>query len=192
MSKDGKIVAKLGCHELADCQDYEIETFKAHQMYSKIHDDIAILRTRKEITMTKSIGAGSVKAIQLANDARYDYKVGDLLTVAGWGESDINRTLPYVPMKLELTTISAQQCKIFNKWVDTWEVCTWSPSGNPCEGDEGAPLFRTHRGLSTQIGIVAFGDHDCGDTATGDVFTRVAAYSEWIADTIQGFEQLSN
>lgn len=192
MPRHEKVAVKLGCHKLIDCVHYEIEDYKIYPKYTDIsHYDIAIIRTKKEIIFTGATGAGAVGPIELADDLGSDYLDGELLTVAGWGWLDNNGTRPDVPMKVDLATYSVDNCKAV--WsVDESHVCTWSPMKSTCQGDSGGPLFRTDRASrsSSQIGIVSYGSKSCGRAAA--VFTRVAAYSEWIAETIRGFEQSAN
>ncbi|MDP9401046.1 MAG: serine protease [Actinomycetota bacterium] len=57
------------------------------------------------------------------------------------------------------------------------------PTTSPCVGDSGGPLVgRTAAGEARAVGVVSFGDSECGRDGAPAVFARVAALRDFIAD----------
>ena len=52
-----------------------------------------------------------------------------------------------------------------------------------CQGDSGGPLVVPSSDGFIQVGVVSWG-RGCGSSLPG-VYSRVAAFSDWIADTMQ-------
>ena len=62
-------------------------------------------------------------------------------------------------------------------------ICTFFPNKSVCRGDSGGPLLTFE---NVQIGITSFGPKGCGVAPRSDVFTKVAAYEDWIKNNICG------
>lgn len=59
--------------------------------------------------------------------------------------------------------------------------------GGVCFGDSGGPLFMRHSdGSFVQVGITSYGDEQCANPQTPDVYARVATYEEWIQGVTGG------
>ena len=54
---------------------------------------------------------------------------------------------------------------------------------NSCQGDSGGPLVLRGKDGPVQVGLVSWGA-GCARKLRYGVYTRVDAYSDWIADTI--------
>ena len=70
--------------------------------------------------------------------------------------------------------------------LTTSRLCLAAGPGETCVGDSGGPLLAERGdGRDWLIGIVSFGT-GCAAAAPVTVYSRVSAYSRWIADTIAG------
>jgi secreted trypsin-like serine protease len=65
------------------------------------------------------------------------------------------------------------------------QVCAGDGVMDSCQGDSGGPLVRFDAlGAPYQVGIVSWG-LGCGRSASPGIYTRVSAYSDWIAALTQ-------
>lgn len=66
------------------------------------------------------------------------------------------------------------------------QYCAYDPNGekDSCDGDSGGPLQIIDSDSTTKVvGVVSFGFGACG-TRTPSVYTRVAAYTNWIESIV--------
>jgi secreted trypsin-like serine protease len=64
-------------------------------------------------------------------------------------------------------------------------LCAGAGTRETCVGDSGGPLVAEASGVDRVAGIVSLGS-GCGTARPVTLYTRVSAYSEWIAATIAG------
>jgi secreted trypsin-like serine protease len=115
---------------------------------------------------------------------------GMMATVTGWGRlrfDDPNR--PASLMQARIPLVSIETCKRANESlrgvIDHRSVCAGEPAGgrDSCSGDSGGPLVipKPDTGYE-QVGIVSWGTpNGCGTPGFYGVYTRVAAFSDWIS-----------
>lgn len=62
------------------------------------------------------------------------------------------------------------------------QICAGQQGHDSCQGDSGGPLVRIDKfGWPYQVGIVSWGV-GCGRSQTPGIYTRVSAYTDWIAE----------
>jgi len=170
-------------------------------------DDVALVKLKEPIP--------DAKPVEIANDDTETKLVtrGVKVTVTGWGaiwdpedkevvellskinpQADVTEKLNF-PQKLHEADIhvmdrdecrsiyEAQQLKIADS-----EICAMKPrsASNSCYGDSGGPLvvLADDPKRYVQIGVVSWGDR-CGRAGNPNVFARVAAFSDWIEETME-------
>ena len=170
-------------------------------------DDVALVKLKEPIP--------DAKPVEIANDDTETRLVtrGVKVTVTGWGaiwdpedkevvellskinpQADVTEKLNF-PQKLHEADIhvmdreecrsiyEAQQLKIADS-----EICAMKPrsASNSCYGDSGGPLvvLADDPKRYVQIGVVSWGDR-CGRAGNPNVFARVAAFSDWIEETME-------
>jgi len=139
-------------------------------------NDIALIKLDTPITLTSDI-----KTITLAKGSNaYSNQEG---IVAGWGltktsQKGVTPVLQYIRSPV----MSNDDCKKVDKDYDAIiknTLLCLSPGTaklGTCQGDSGGPLAVN----GVQVGIVSFGAADC-ESGKPSVFTRLTAYSDWIA-----------
>jgi secreted trypsin-like serine protease len=120
-------------------------------------------------------------------------KVGQSLSVIGFGYIDNEETDPEYLMEVSVPTVSQQDCNDSNSYdgkiVQSAMICAGAPQGgkDSCNGDSGGPLFIRGKTANEdiQVGIVSFGDASgCAEPDYPGVYTRVSTYLKWIQETI--------
>jgi secreted trypsin-like serine protease len=110
------------------------------------------------------------------------------VTVYGWGKTrDIAGDAPAPETyEAQLTVIPNDFCARLEGFdankVHPGVFCAVDPDRKTCRGDSGGPVVDA---LGNIVGIVSWGKKQCTGDGQPGVYTRVAAYSEWI-DTIIG------
>ncbi|XP_032666185.1 chymotrypsin-like protease CTRL-1 [Odontomachus brunneus] len=139
-------------------------------------NDIGLLHMPRDIPFSDKI-----QPIHLAGPKEMKVMTNATAYVVGWGRDGYGFTgtkrLKYALMPL----ISKRKCTAYWR-VDYRNICTIPGLGkNACQGDSGGPLFIMRNDQPLQIGIVSYGDAHCPSGKPG-VYTRVAAFAEWIQD----------
>jgi secreted trypsin-like serine protease len=139
---------------------------------------------------------------------------GVKVTVTGWGaiwdpedkevvellskidpQADVTEKLNY-PLKLheaDINVMALDECRAIYEpqklGIADSEICALKPRSvtNSCYGDSGGPLVvrAEEPRRYVQIGIVSWGDR-CGRAGNPNVFARVASFSDWIKQTMDG------
>ncbi len=109
--------------------------------------------------------------------------------VLGWGRVDNNdwRTPPSILKEAPVRVIPAASCTVpatFAQFgaIDSRRVCAHGDRGeDTCAGDSGGPLLaRNASGEYVQIGVTSFGSDVCVKTEAPGVYTRVAAFADFL------------
>jgi secreted trypsin-like serine protease len=116
------------------------------------------------------------------------------VVVTGWGYTETGRHSPDL-LQVELPIVPLEECKVIYKNLPTPitlndnQICAGGKrSSDFCGGNGGGPLHAL--GLlfgevrRVQQGIVSFGPTKCGEEPIPAVYTRVAAYMDWVLDNI--------
>lgn len=157
--------------------EYLVDEVKIHCGHDKpaYHNDIALIHTAKAIVFD-----ALTQPIRLAPKGSLP-KVGDKLTLTGWGSTKTWGRYSTDLQKIDLRYIDHDNCqsRVRNaNWLSEGHVCTFTQEGQgSCHGDSGGPLVDENQ---TLVGIVNWGEA----CAIGypDVFASVAYYSDWIAE----------
>ncbi|MCK5878094.1 MAG: serine protease [Candidatus Marithrix sp.] len=135
--------------------------------------DIALLRLKKESNQ------------QVINIATADLvKVGELASVMGWGQMEINRgnsfsnTLQHTSVPIVSNEICSQS---YPNSVEDSMLCAGYEEGGTdgCNGDSGGPLLIKHNGEWQQIGIMSWGE-GCALPNYYGVYTRLTSFLDFI------------
>lgn len=136
-------------------------------------NDIALVQTKS--TIVKNAQTAPI-GLPLA-----DHSSGQA-TMAGWGQTDLDRTAKSHQLRtLSTTIISMATCKKeltpvgLSRFVQRTNICTNAGAGHGfCNWDLGGPLNVDNE----LVGIASFGE-PCA-TGVADVYTRVYSYVQWI------------
>ena len=153
-----------------------------HYDRDKLANDIALL----ELDEAVRGNAG----IELITEPREELLLhrGRALTVSGWGwrstHGPISEDLICAVVRL-LDRVDCNDPSAHHGEVTECMMCAGnSPNVDACWGDSGGPLV--DRQEKRLVGIVSWGD-TCGDPHKPGVYTRVACYVNWIADTTAAY-----
>ena len=117
----------------------------------------------------------------------------DAVTVTGWGKTqNVPGFAPSaVLLRVDLSVVSEPLCAAKPGYgtdkIHPNVICAGALGRMSCKGDSGGPVVFTN-GRPVLVGVVSWGQGSCyekGDQEPG-VYTRVAAYSQWIDSTIRG------
>ena len=114
--------------------------------------------------------------------------------VSGWGSLSSGGEYPDEIREVSVPIIPVAKCKTAGAHyenVTERQVCAgdWAKGGlDSCQGDSGGPLF-VEQGASTEVvGVVSWGI-GCADKKKPGVYTRVAAFKEWIQSKIDDHQR---
>ncbi len=155
---------------------------------STLVNDIALV----ELTGT----AGMPRArLDRVSPARQQQLSSPFVTVLGWGRTDggapsrllLEAEMPLVDPETCNQTLMSDVNLQRNGRIDGRRLCAGLSEGgvDSCNGDSGGPLLQRGGGGWVQLGIVSYGTPQCGTPGTYGVYTRVAAFGEWI-DAVMG------
>ncbi|XP_014212159.1 trypsin-1-like [Copidosoma floridanum] len=167
---------------------YKVQSIIVHENYDKItfDNDISLLKLSRPIEPNVN---GNVKTILIAVK---DPKVGDDITVSGYGEVAYGKQGEPDLKKLTIPIISHTKCQIFYPEMTNNMFCAGylGYSDDSCRGDSGGPAVTVKGGHYYLTGIVSFGVF-CGMQSgyvTNDslpiyypgVYVKVRNYIPWI------------
>ena len=165
-------------------QTLDVSAIYLHQQYGDDHD-IALLKLSTVSDKTPVALADSTFMANLASGAE--------LTTIGWGltKDGDNSSAATVLQQVNVPLYDQAQCKTnygtLNIAITDNMVCAGLEAGgkDSCQGDSGGPLFVQSGGSMVQLGITSFGEA-CAKAKFPGVYTRVAAYSDWIIKAKNG------
>ncbi len=165
---------------------HKVDKIVIHPAYAQGEStDIALLR------LTAPASA-DVPRLSLATPAFMagSARPGDLASVSGWGNTSIDgEAFPRRLRNVHVPLVSNTVCNApiaYDGQVQTTELCAGYPQGgrDSCQGDSGGPLVVSNDGTFHQVGVVSWGE-GCALPHKYGVYARVAAFSDWIRDTLE-------
>ena len=123
--------------------------------------------------------------------------VGQSTTVIGWGLTSIDPDT-YAPTggistklrEVSVPVVSNDDCNnTYFGGITEFMFCAGFAEGgkDSCTGDSGGPIMVQSGGVWNQAGIVSFGD-GCAKPGSFGVYTRVARFTDWINNTMNGVD----
>ncbi|EDW81572.2 uncharacterized protein Dwil_GK10951 [Drosophila willistoni] len=153
-------------------------------------NDIALLRLRDPVTYTDFI---SPVCLPTQAKQRDEIFLGRKMVVAGWGRTETNATAQF-KLKAEIEAVTLNECnRVYNsqrRIVTSSQICAGGVEGiDSCRGDSGGPLVleENYDGYANYYltGIVSYGPTQCGLKDFPGVYTRVAAYLDFIERNVR-------
>ncbi|KAL6098208.1 tmprss15 [Pungitius sinensis] len=179
--------AVFGLHSQSDVNSLEVQTrqvdrIRIHRHYNKEtkQADIAMMHLQQPISFSRF-----VQPLCLPDEGQ-EFTAGTRCLIAGWGRTSEQGDLPDVLQETNVPLLVQDQCQLqlpeYN--ITSSMLCAGYPGGgvDSCQGDSGGPLILEDNGHWTLIGVISFGV-GCGRPQRPGVYTRVSAFSSWIAQT---------
>ncbi|XP_006817822.1 plasminogen-like [Saccoglossus kowalevskii] len=173
-----------GEHNLTDPApsraEYAVDKIIIHENYdaSTLDNDIALLRTRTQITMTDEISEVCLPA----QDRPYEDM--DEAWITGWGDSmgtSDERALQQARTQL-LNTSKCNHPESYNGEVTENMICAGYFEGgiDTCQGDSGGPLVIEDPTTQKWIlyGLTSWG-YGCAEPKKPGVYTKVSKFVDW-------------
>merc|ERR1711887_346485 len=184
-----KIVA--GDHKLYHTEGSEqnIGLYRSyvHPQYNSrtMLNDIALLKLTRDMRFDSYTQPACLP--KKANSGT-DYVTGDTVVVSGWGRLSSGGHSPSELKMVKVPFISDRTCnkrEVYNRKILSSMICAGGLRGgqDSCQGDSGGPLVKLVDGKWTVLGVVSWGAGCAGYNKPG-VYTRVAEFENWIANTI--------
>ncbi|XP_072467173.1 transmembrane protease serine 5 [Notamacropus eugenii] len=169
----GAVVEKIVLHP----------SFRNHRQR---HDyDIALLKLQTPLNFSNTVRAVCLPEMQ------QDFPQGSKCWVSGWGSTVPHRGYGSDTLQNALVPlISSQLCNsscMYKGMITPQMLCAGYLDGrtDACQGDSGGPLVCLDRGIWRLVGVVSWG-WDCGKRHRPGVYTKVAAFLDWIHHQIGG------
>ncbi|XP_045780201.1 trypsin 3A1-like [Maniola jurtina] len=135
------------------------------------------------VILNQALGISQTVGVLYLPPANTILPVGLQARVASWGFETEDGPQHASLKSITLTTQNLELCK--EAYEDDGEIkinedqiCALSESAGTCFGDSGAPMITYNNVL---IGLSSY-YKECGDSSYPDVFTRVAAHTDWIME----------
>jgi len=115
---------------------------------------------------------------------------GTSVTITGWGKTAPvpgfapTARLMQVALDVEAEPACVRQLGTAPGQMDSGVLCAGAPDRKTCLGDSGGPVVFTQGRPTLLVGVVSWGNAACTGNAKPGVYTRVAAYRQWIEDVL--------
>lgn len=171
-------------------RELKVKKIYVHPDFSWPKHDVALIELAEEVTNVVPVTLNSVKDLGAAKSAI-------VATVAGWGIVDARGVTESTSLqKVQVPLISREVCN--SDWFPKkrgWDIgpeilCASSTqdSRSACPGDSGGPLVMNRNGVTTQIGIVSWGNAcrgtDPAHPSNVEGYSDVADALPWIQRTL--------
>uniref|UniRef100_A0AAQ4QC14 Transmembrane serine protease 15 n=1 Tax=Gasterosteus aculeatus aculeatus TaxID=481459 RepID=A0AAQ4QC14_GASAC len=179
--------AVFGLHSQSDMNSLEVQTRRVDRIWIHRHynretkqADIAMMHLQQPISFSQFI-----QPLCLPAEGQ-EFTAGTRCLIAGWGQTSEQGDLPDVLQETNVALLVQDQCQhqLPEYNITSSMLCAGHPEGgvDSCKGDSGGPLIYEDNGHWILIGVTSFGI-GCGRPQRPGVYTRVSAFSSWIAQT---------
>ena len=183
---------RLGADDVAkgDGITFRIDCVVVHPRWKSsdmFHDDIALLHFVPDGPPPER-DPKRVQQIKLSKDLAL--KEGESVTVMGWGKTEPvagfapSALLMGVALDVKSEEFCAAQLETRPGQIHPKVICAGAADAKTCLGDSGGPVVFTDN-PNYLVGIVSWGRASCTGDAKPGVYTRVAAYTDWIEDVLK-------
>ncbi|CAN8013913.1 unnamed protein product, partial [Ixodes persulcatus] len=169
------------------CLCPQVQKFFVHESFvdepyasPKVFNDIALLKLVDPFDFGKS--EGHIGAVCLpAKDRPLEGKVA----VTGWGQTSHDGPKSPHLLAVSVPVLSSMICESETRITYDSETmfCAGSPGKDACTDDSGGPAVVKESEPAILVGVVSFG-HGCAEAPAYGVYTRVPAFTAWIAENI--------
>ncbi|CAF0972408.1 unnamed protein product [Adineta steineri] len=181
----GNFYVRVGAHNrLSSGQLIPIAELIIHPTYdeSRSSDDIGIIRLASPITFSSD-----VQPICLV-DNMAEPPLDATVYVAGWGNTVHQMWDTSSPVLLQARLRVISDCSMYFAYQPQNQICTAhngpaDKDHGSCQGDSGGGLLYFKNGRWYAAGVVSYAI-GCGQQAYPTVFTKTAAYIDWIHEII--------
>ncbi|XP_066969925.1 venom protease-like [Macrobrachium rosenbergii] len=168
-------------------QDFAPEQVIVHPTFNTrgtVSDDIALIRLDRPVQFTSYIGPICLPA----EGATVATLVGGRqASVAGWGTTE-NGPNTQILQHVSLPFVDRDTCNpSYNNSLIQEQVCFGGEGRrDSCFGDSGGPVMisEPNRPRYSIVGVVSFGQPQCGVAGVPAVYTDVTAYRSWIVSNL--------
>lgn len=181
-------VSLLGAYDLSLGDGTTVEVLQEiiHPLFNPetLQNDLALLRLAEDAPASLTpLSIADATIMELVGNP------GDLALVSGWGDLLTGGPAPDVLQEVEIPIVANDVCNaaigaegLPDAVADTM-LCAGTVEGgqNVCNGDSGGPLTVTANGVDYSVGIVSWGLNGCAAPDVYAVFTRTAAFADWLA-----------
>ncbi|KAI3385441.1 hypothetical protein SNEBB_000963 [Seison nebaliae] len=158
----------------------EIENIEIHSNFSrsKFVYDIALMRTKKEITF----GVG-VQPICLSE---FEKNIGDEVTVAGWGRVSTTGNISTELRKVNIDIKTDSFCGDLDQDRQDTVFCAGDIDDmkGPCFGDSGGPLYYVNNSRFTLVGVTSYGIGGC--LGVGG-YVKLPFFKDWMTTIMNSY-----
>lgn len=176
---------------------YDVEAVFQHPWYSFTDDNMDINYDFLLVKLNQTVHG--YRPVELNRDMELPRRLGDSLTVLGWGATDVEGTeMSDYLRKVDLEYIPNDVCESSGTWIDDQYysyhgfieenmLCAWGQEKDACLGDSGGPLIVEGNDAvaDVQVGIVSFGV-GCMNPDFPAIYARVSDQLWWIDAVICG------
>jgi secreted trypsin-like serine protease len=183
---------RLGADDISrgDGISFRIDCAVVHRGWTPAdmyHDDIALVHFVAD-GVPPARDPRRIRQVRLNDDPVI--AEGTSVTITGWGKTAPvpgfapSARLMQVALDVEAEPDCVRQLGTASGQVDARVLCAGAAERKTCLGDSGGPVVFTQGRPTLLVGVVSWGKAACaGDTKPG-VYTRVAAYRQWIEDVL--------
>ncbi|XP_077491565.1 kallikrein-4-like [Amblyomma americanum] len=170
-------------------QNYTVEKVIVQPKFRSSHiRNVAVVKLREEVATTPTIGR-----IVLAKPEDGSF-IGKHCVVSGWGKNLKHGSLSSVLAKANVSVVDRASClealrktKLGPSFkLDEGSMCVAGGDGGgvACQGDDGGPLVcqRSPGQRYVLVGLVSYGDLQCGRLGVPAVYAEVAKNMEFITE----------
>ncbi|CAN8013912.1 unnamed protein product, partial [Ixodes persulcatus] len=182
----GGVLVRAGLLDLNNPPKYSqlchVQRFAVHKsyIYPIGSNDIALLKLVEPFDFGKS--QGHIGAVCLpAKDRPLENNV----VVTGWGDTSYGGPASSHLLAVSVPVLSSMTCASQPEIIYDSKImfCAGSPGKDSCSGDSGGPAVVKESEPAILVGVVSFG-HGCAEAPAYGVYTRVPAFTAWIAENI--------